>query len=235
MTRMQIEYVKNQIKSSLSIVDIAEKYGFSLKKKGDEFWCCCPFHKEKTPSFSVNPKKNSFCCLGCHESGDEIDFVMKLFKCSFKDAIERLANDFGIITNQSFSSEQIKRFKEQSEERERKKKEKIAFDNYVKDITDKVCNRNYMLYDIIQKHQPYNSQKLNNYIYTNHPEIVVKAQKQYNRNEMFLDAFSISNDLSDRECFIYGYENGEERLAKIVDMIKSGVIRINKKGDVLYG
>lgn len=235
MTRMQMEYVKEQIKDNISIVDIAEKYGLSLKKKGDEFWCCCPFHKEKTPSFSVNPKKNSFCCLACHESGDEIEFVMKLFNCNFKNAIERLSNDFGIVSNQSFSSEQIKKFKEQSEERERKKKEKIDFDNFVKDITDKVCSRNYMLYDIIQKNQPRNPQKIGTYIYTSHFATVIKAQKQYNRNEMFLDAFSISNDLSDRECFIYGYENGEVRLTKIVDMIKSGVIRINKKGDVLYG
>lgn len=230
-----MEYVKNQIKNNISIVDIAEKYGLSLKKKGDEFWCCCPFHKEKTPSFSVNPDKNSFCCLGCHESGDEFALVMKLFKCSFKDAIEQLSNDFGIISNQSFSNEQIKKFKEQSAERERKKKEKIDFDNFVKNITNKVCNRNYILYDIICKHQPRNSQKMGIYIYTNHPTMVIKAQKQYNRNEMFLDAFSTLNNLSDRECFIYGYENGEERLSKIVDMIKSGVIKINKKGDVLYG
>lgn len=235
MTRMQVEYAKRQIENNLTIVDALEKYGVSLKQKGSDFFGLCPFHNEKTPSFIVHPNTNKFHCFGCNEDGDMIDFVQKFFKCNFIDALKRISIDFNIHIDEQFSNEEISNFRKQQIERDAQKKAKKEFDDFVKEITNKVCERNYVLYDIIQKNQPHNKNKLSIYAFTKHPEIVMKAQKQYDRNEMFLDAFSTLNVLSDREHFLYGYEDADSRLVKIVDMIKQGMIKINEKGDVLYG
>ena len=56
---------KEQVRSQANIVDIVSEY-VPLKKRGSSYWGCCPFHGEKTPSFSVSPDKNFFYCFGCH-------------------------------------------------------------------------------------------------------------------------------------------------------------------------
>ena len=77
------------------IVSIIEKEGIELVQKGKNFWTCCPLHSEKTASFAVNPEKQRFHCFGCHVGGDVVDFVMKLNKVSFPDALGYL----GISSN----------------------------------------------------------------------------------------------------------------------------------------
>jgi DNA primase len=67
-----------------------------LTKKGREHMGLCPFHKEKTPSFTVNEEKGFFHCFGCQEHGSAIDFVMKVDGLSFPDAVERLAGEVGL-------------------------------------------------------------------------------------------------------------------------------------------
>ena len=79
-----------RIKDSVNITDIIGSY-IPLKKKGNRYWACCPFHHEKTPSFSVSPEKGFYYCFGCHESGDVISFIMKMENLSFADTVERLA------------------------------------------------------------------------------------------------------------------------------------------------
>ena len=63
------ENFKEQVRSTADMVEIISGY-VPLKKKGQNYWGCCPFHGEKTPSFSVNPGKSMFYCFGCHEGGD---------------------------------------------------------------------------------------------------------------------------------------------------------------------
>jgi DNA primase len=65
-----------EIRESVSIIGVISDY-VSLKKKGANHQGLCPFHQEKTPSFSVNENKNFFYCFGCHESGDVFSFLMK--------------------------------------------------------------------------------------------------------------------------------------------------------------
>ena len=60
----------------------------SLKAKGDRYWGLCPFHNEKTPSFSVTREKNIYYCFGCHKGGDVFNFLMELEKMSFVDAVK---------------------------------------------------------------------------------------------------------------------------------------------------
>ena len=84
-----------EIRSRLDIVDVISKY-VVLKKSGVNFMGCCPFHHEKTPSFSVNRQKGIFKCFGCGEGGDVISFLMKIHNKSFKDVIEDEAERLGI-------------------------------------------------------------------------------------------------------------------------------------------
>ncbi|MBQ6779718.1 MAG: DNA primase [Treponema sp.] len=77
------------------IVSIVGEY-VPLTRKGSSWWGCCPFHKEKTPSFSVTPDKNMFYCFGCHKGGDVIKFVMEMEKQSYPEAITALAKKAGI-------------------------------------------------------------------------------------------------------------------------------------------
>ncbi len=86
---------KEQVRSQANIVEIISEY-VPLKKRGGSFWGCCPFHGEKTPSFSVTPDKNFFYCYGCHVGGDVFTFVMKMENCTFPEALKLLANKLGI-------------------------------------------------------------------------------------------------------------------------------------------
>ena len=67
-----------------------------LKRTGQNLVGLCPFHGEKTPSFTVFPSTASFYCFGCGATGDAIDFVARLFQISNKDAAEKIAADFGL-------------------------------------------------------------------------------------------------------------------------------------------
>ncbi len=82
----------------LNRVDIVEVIDsrVPLKKKGREFWACCPFHGEKTPSFSVSPHKQFYHCFGCQKSGNAIGFLMDYDHMDFVEAIETLAASLAI-------------------------------------------------------------------------------------------------------------------------------------------
>ena len=91
----EFESFKEQVRSTANIVEVISGY-VPLKKRGQNFWGCCPFHGEKTPSFAVNPAKNMFYCFGCHEGGDIFKFIMKIESCDFKEALKLLAARYGI-------------------------------------------------------------------------------------------------------------------------------------------
>ena len=91
----EFESFKEQVRSTANIVEVISGY-VPLKKRGQNFWGCCPFHGEKTPSFAVNPAKNMFYCFGCHEGGDLFKFIMKIESCDFKEALKLLAARYGI-------------------------------------------------------------------------------------------------------------------------------------------
>ncbi len=84
-----------RIKDKLDIVQVISEYVI-LKKAGRNYQGLCPFHKEKTPSFSVNPQKQIFKCFGCGAAGDAIAFLMKINNQGFAEVISDLAQKFGI-------------------------------------------------------------------------------------------------------------------------------------------
>lgn len=85
----------SQIKERLDILDVISK-DVILKKQGGNYWGLCPFHKEKTPSFSVNPAKGIYKCFGCGEGGDALTYLFKTRGLSFPDLIKELAEQFGL-------------------------------------------------------------------------------------------------------------------------------------------
>ena len=85
----------DELRERLSIVDVVGRR-VPLVKKGQNYWGCCPFHNEKTPSFSVNEAKGFYHCFGCGEHGDIISFVMKSENVDFKTAITELAAQAGL-------------------------------------------------------------------------------------------------------------------------------------------
>lgn len=110
----EFESFKEQVRGTADIVEIVSGY-VSLKKRGQNFWGCCPFHGEKTPSFSVNPAKGMFYCFGCHEGGDIFKFVMKMENCSFMEAMKSLAGRYGIpVPERQKTAQELQREKQRA-------------------------------------------------------------------------------------------------------------------------
>ena len=80
----------DELKNKNDIVDVVGKY-VRLEQRGGNFWGKCPFHHEKTASFSVNPRGQFYYCFGCHKSGDVISFIMEIESLDFNDAVRFLA------------------------------------------------------------------------------------------------------------------------------------------------
>ncbi|MFD2514849.1 DNA primase [Pontibacter locisalis] len=89
---------KETVDQIIAQADITEVVGdfVSLKKKGQNMWACCPFHHEKSPSFSVSPAKGIYKCFGCGKAGNSVQFIMDIEGTSFPEALKYLAKKYGI-------------------------------------------------------------------------------------------------------------------------------------------
>lgn len=112
MSNVTFEDVVSQIKDKLEIVEVVSK-DVILKKSGGNYWGLCPFHKEKTPSFSVNPAKGIYKCFGCGEGGDSLSYLLKTRGLGFKDLITDLASEYGLELPNTFSGVKNKDVREQ--------------------------------------------------------------------------------------------------------------------------
>ena len=90
-SKIDLEKIKNKI---LLSGEIEKKT--PLTKKGNDYWCCCPFHKEKTPSCKINDNLGSFYCFGCGAKGDIFTLYTDLYNYNFQDAVKELAQKAGI-------------------------------------------------------------------------------------------------------------------------------------------
>lgn len=102
-----------RLRAESDIVSIISQY-VPLKKKGKNYWGCCPFHNEKSPSFSVTPDKGFFYCFGCQSGGNVFTFLMKMENMVFPEAVKLLANKLNIPVPEKEKTE-----KERQLERER--------------------------------------------------------------------------------------------------------------------
>ncbi|HWQ62333.1 MAG TPA: DNA primase [Negativicutes bacterium] len=94
----------DKLRSQCDIVNVISEY-VPLKKRGKNYWGCCPFHHEKTPSFSVTPDKGFFYCFGCQTGGNVFNFLMKLENLTFMEAVKALAAKMNVPVPEKEKSE----------------------------------------------------------------------------------------------------------------------------------
>ena len=136
-------YIAKEIMNIIDTIEVFEYYGLQPNRKG---FICCPFHNEKTPSFKVYKGNGGYHCFGCGEHGSVIDFVMRYFDLSFKEAIKKLNDDFNLglpigekldrrkkldIAKRSFKARQ-EREKKKAEYNRLKNNREIALDDWVR-------------------------------------------------------------------------------------------------------
>ncbi len=100
-----------EIRESNDIVDVISQY-ITLKRTGSNFIGLCPFHNEKTPSFTVSPSKQMYHCFGCGEGGDSISFIMKHMNLDFIEALKLLADRANIVLEEKEAKVDLKEEKE---------------------------------------------------------------------------------------------------------------------------
>ena len=89
------EASKEAVIDSIDALLVVEDH-LRLEKKSGRYWGLCPFHQEKTPSFTVDPEKKTFYCFGCNKGGSIVNFVMEMEKLSFPEAMEAMSRRFGV-------------------------------------------------------------------------------------------------------------------------------------------
>src|SRR5689334_23503292 len=96
-----------QIQGRIDIIEIIGGF-VKLKKRGANYLGLCPFHNEKTPSFTVSPSKEIYKCFGCGKSGNTISFLMEHEKYSYVEALRWLANKYNVEIEETESSPEQK-------------------------------------------------------------------------------------------------------------------------------
>ncbi len=96
ISKAEIEAIKREH----DLKAVIESYGVTLRKKGSNYVGLCPFHNEKTPSFTVNPKTNLYHCFGCNAGGDVIGFITKKEGIGFREAFVKLSSQNTVVSRQ---------------------------------------------------------------------------------------------------------------------------------------
>lgn len=111
------QYFIDDLKTRADLVRIIQPYAQDLKKKGANWMACCPFHQEKTPSFSVNPAKGFYKCFGCGKGGTAFNFLMEMEGLNFPEAVRRVAEISGVMLPEPVDDVSYERSKKQREEK----------------------------------------------------------------------------------------------------------------------
>jgi DNA primase len=140
------QYFIDELKNRADLIRIIEPYT-PLKQKGANWMGCCPFHQEKTPSFSVNPAKGFYYCFGCQKSGTAFNFYMEMEGLSFLEAIKRVAEISGVPLPEPVDDGQFQKTKKKSEERKKLADEviklnRIALEFWENHLQDKNAHSN---------------------------------------------------------------------------------------------
>lgn len=119
----------DELKTRADLVRIIEPYA-PLKKKGSNWMGCCPFHQEKTPSFSVSPSKGFYKCFGCGKGGTAFNFVMEMEGLNFPEAIKRVAEISGIPLPEPIDDKKYEQNKIRKQEKKKIADEVIELNRY---------------------------------------------------------------------------------------------------------
>jgi DNA primase len=124
------EQLIEEIRSQNDIVSVISNY-VKLEKKGSSYFGLCPFHNEKSPSFSVSPGKQMYYCFGCGEGGNVITFVMKYENYTFQEALKLLADRVGITLPQQEDNGESRRRNEQRQQLLQVQQEAAKYYHYI--------------------------------------------------------------------------------------------------------
>ncbi len=113
MPRFSEEWI-SELLSKVNLVELIGEY-VTLQFKSGRYWGCCPFHNEKTPSFTVNPQKGFYHCFGCHKGGNAIQFMMEHEKMTFPEACSHLAEKVRLTIPEMSDNREYERKKKERE------------------------------------------------------------------------------------------------------------------------
>lgn len=205
------------IKAKLDIVDVIGSYVPDLKKAGVNFKARCPFHSEKTPSFTVNPSLQIFKCFGCGKAGDVIKFIEEIEHTDFADALKIAAEKAGIELTRESSSQNSK---------EKAEKEKLLNANW---LTAKYYNYILTQHKSGKKGLEYATKKRKIDLQRIHDFLVGYAPNKTDNLKKFL----ISKGFEEKDLIRWGLL--VERNNKTIDKFRERLIQpiFNLKGEVV--
>lgn len=197
----------DELKNRADLVRIVEAH-VPLKKKGANFWGNCPFHGEKTASFSVNPSKGFYKCFGCGKGGTAFNFVMELEGLNFPEAIKRVAEISNIPLPEPIDDKNYERHKQ------RKQEQKV--------IADQVIELNKYALEFWENHlQENNSLSKEAREYLEKREISVETQKAFH--------IGFAPDSWDAMMSLLKSKGADEKLIEA-----SGLVSINEEKKRVY-
>ncbi len=127
------QYFIDDLKERADLVRLIEPYA-PLKKKGANWMACCPFHQEKTPSFSVNPSKGFYKCFGCGKGGNAYTFLMEMEGLNFPEAVQRIAEMAGVPLPEPIDDGQYQQNKRRKEEKKQLSEQVIELNKIALDF-----------------------------------------------------------------------------------------------------
>ena len=198
------------IKEVLPIDDIVLFYGLKVKTQNKAI---CPFHKEKTPSFTIYPKNNSWYCFGCSIGGTAIDFVMLMYGLSALDAAKKLDTDFGLeLFDYKPTQEETHRLTAQKARQQADKGLTKAFEGYINRAYSLLCDYAHMLRDWEANHATTSIEDIDKPI----NDLFIEACHRLDYIEYMIDCL-IFSDIDEQIRF---YGTHREELLNIATRIK---------------
>ena len=201
------QFFIDDLKNRADLVRIIEPYA-PLKKKGANWMGCCPFHQEKTPSFSVNPNKGFYKCFGCSKGGNCYTFLMEIEGLNFPEAIKRVAEISGVPLPEPIDDKKY----EQTKKRKQEKKE----------IADQVIELNKYALEFWESHlQDNNAHSKAARDYLENREISVETQKAFH--------IGFAPDSWDTCLSLLKEKGADEKLIEA-----SGLVSVNEEKNRVY-
>jgi len=201
------QFFIDDLKNRADLVRIIEPYT-PLKKKGANWMGCCPFHQEKTPSFSVNPSKGFYKCFGCAKGGNVYTFLMEIEGLNFPEAIKRVAEITGVVLPEPIDDKNY----EQNKKRKQEKKQ----------IADQVIELNKYALEFWENHlQDNNSHSKAAREYLENREISIETQKDFH--------IGFAPDSWDAILTLLKEKGADEKLIET-----SGLVSVNEEKNRVY-
>ncbi|MCU1288756.1 MAG: primase [Acidobacteria bacterium] len=201
------QFFIDDLKNRADLVRIIEPYA-PLKKKGANWMGCCPFHQEKTPSFSVNPAKGFYKCFGCAKGGNVYTFLMEIEGLNFPEAIKRVAEISGVTLPEPIDDANYERNKKRKQEK--------------KQIADQIIELNRFALEFWENHlQDDNPHSKAAREYLESREISIETQKAFH--------IGFSPDSWDALMSLLKEKGADEKLIEA-----SGLVSINEEKKRVY-